>query len=84
MKNKRKAELCQIDAVEWLRIKVCLPTYWCEVNHNSPVLWFKGKIVAKLNEHTIVYNIWNKKFNIRIRRMMCISNGEIFEQVYKL
>lgn len=84
MKKKRKTELRQTDAVEGLRIKVCLPTRWCEVNHNSPVLWFKGKIVAKLSERTIVYNIWNKKFNIRIRHMACISNGEIFEQVYKL
>lgn len=56
-----------------MRIKVCLPTVWCQVHSDSPYQWLKGYIREVPNENTITISIKSKKVG-RIERMMCFRD----------
>lgn len=56
------------------RIKLPLPTVWCEVRDNRPMIWFKGTVV-EANEKSFVANVWNKKHKLRIERLFCKNPG---------
>lgn len=56
-----------------MRIKMALPTKWCQVRSHSPYQWLKGKIVEIPNDNCIVVSIYSKKVG-RIKRMMCFRN----------
>lgn len=74
MKNNKNIT----DPYVGMKIKICLPTNWCQVDSLSPYQWLKGKIIEiPLNRETgepykdaIVISIWSKKVG-RINRMMC-------------
>ena len=56
-----------------MRIKMALPTCWCQVISNSPYQWLKGKIIEIPNDNCIIVSIYSKKVG-RIKRMMCFRN----------
>lgn len=58
-----------------MRIKMALPTYWCQVISNSPYQWLKGKIIEIPNDDCIIVSIYSKKVG-RIERMMCFRNKD--------
>ena len=68
-----------------MKIKICLPTKWCQVNSPSPYQWLKGKVIeipisretGEPCENSIIVSIWSKKVG-RINRMQCFrqKNGE--------
>lgn len=66
-----------------MRIKIALPTSWCQVRSASPMQWLKGRIIEIPNEKTIVVSIWSRRVG-RIPRMMCFrkENGA-FDHIIK-
>ena len=56
-----------------MRIKMALPTYWCQVKSKSLYQWLKGKIIEMPNDNCIVVSIYSKKVG-QIKRMMCFRN----------
>ena len=66
-----------------MRIKVKLPTMWCQIHSDSPYHLMKGKVIEMPNEKTIVISIWSKKCG-KIDRMMCFKslNG-YFNNIFK-
>ena len=67
-----------------MRIKMALPTYWCQVISNSPYQWLKGKIIEFPNDNCIIVSIYSKKVG-RIKRMMCFRNKDSgnFDKIIK-
>jgi hypothetical protein len=65
-----------------MRIKIALPTSWCQVHNDSPYCWLKGKIIEIPNDKTIVISIWSKKVG-KIERMMCFKRDGIFQKIIK-
>ena len=65
-----------------MRIKIALPTRWCEVIDDSPYQWLKGKIIEVPNQNTIVVSVKSKKVG-RIDRMMCFRTNNKFLKVIK-
>lgn len=67
-----------------MRIKMALPTYWCQVISDSPYQWLKGKIIEILNDNCIIVSIYSKKVG-RIERMMCFRNKDTgkFDKIIK-
>ena len=37
-----------------MRIKMALPTFWCQIKSNSPYQWLKGKIIEIPNDNCII------------------------------
>ena len=70
------------DAYVGMRIKIALPTTWCEVHSDSPYQWLKGKVIEMPNENTIVINIWSKRVG-RINRMMCFKKDGVFQNIIR-
>lgn len=58
-----------------MRIKMALPTYWCQVISDSPYQWLKGKIIEMVSDDCIVVSIYSKKVG-RINRMMCFRDKD--------
>lgn len=56
-----------------MRIKIALPTIWCQIYSDSLYHWMKGKIIKVPNNDTIVISIWSKKVG-RINNMMCFRD----------
>lgn len=63
------------------RIKCGMLSRWLGMPTRKPFTWFKGTITnvyySKNGQQSIVINVWNKKFNLRLKDMMCVPrNGE--------
>lgn len=66
-----------------MKIKIALPTSWCQVKSNSPIQWLKGKVIeipinkqtGKPCDNAIVVSIWSKKVG-RIERMLCFKKED--------
>ena len=56
-----------------MRIKIALPTTWCQMHSDSPYQWLKGRIIEMPNADTIVVSIWSRRVG-RIDRMMCFRD----------
>ena len=79
MRNNREIENPYVG----MRIKMALPTSWCQVHSDSPYQWLKGKII-EVSNNSIVVSIYSKKVG-RIGRMMCFRNKETgrFDKIIK-
>ena len=64
-----------------MRIKIALPTIWCQVHSNSPYCWLKGKII-EVKENSIIIKIWSKKVG-HIEKMMCFKEKNCYINVIK-
>lgn len=68
--------LKQEEAKVGLRIKIALPTKWCEVNAPTQNIWLEGKIV-EAGEKWIIVKAKSKKYLFGIERLQCFpKNGE--------
>ena len=67
-----------------MRIKIALPTKWCQVKSNSLYQWLKGKIIEIPTNNCIIVSIYSKKVG-RIERMMCFRNKDTgkFDKIIK-
>lgn len=68
-----------------MRIKMALPTRWCEVHSDSPYQWLKGKIIEVSNSgNSIVVSVYSKRVG-KIDRMMCFRNKKTnkFDKIIK-
>ena len=77
-----------------MRIKVALPTIWCEVpDHHSPRVWMKGKIIdvnvdkknpTKISAFTFSCKWYKHHYYFKIDRMWTAANKEtgVFPQMY--
>ncbi len=81
MKNKKDIT----EPYVGMRIKMALPTSYCEVPSKKPLQWLKGKVISMPNNNTIVVSIWSKKWKFRIDDMMCFrKNGKFIKIVEQL
>lgn len=68
------------EATVGLRIKIALPTKWCEVNAPTTHIWLEGKIteVGKKDEHHwIIVKAKSKKYLFGIENLQCFpKDGE--------
>lgn len=66
-----------------MRIKIALPTSWCQVHSDSPYQWLKGKII-EVSNNSITLSLYSKKVG-RIEAMMCFRNKETgrFDKIIK-
>lgn len=72
MKNYLKSSESKVG----MRVKVALPTKWCQVPSKAPFTWFKGTVIERTDK-CILVNVWNRKWNIRIDRLQCFAqDGE--------
>lgn len=80
MRNNKEIE----NAYVGMRIKIALPTSWCQVHSDSPYQWLKGKVIEIPNENCIIVSIYSKIVG-RIDRMMCFKNKETskFDKIIK-
>lgn len=66
-----------------MKIKIALPTSWCQVKSNSPIQWLKGKITSipidkrtgEPSKDAIIVSVWSKKVG-RIDSMLCFRDKE--------
>jgi hypothetical protein len=65
-----------------MRIKMALPTTWCQVHSDSPYQWLKGKIIEIPNENCIIVHIWSKRVG-RIDRMQCSRKDGEYQKIIK-
>lgn len=77
-----------------MRIKVAFPRVWCEVQHTSPIVWMKGKIIDVNLDKTDPTKVVGFTFNCRwkkhhyyfkIDRMWTAAHKEtgVYQQIYK-
>ena len=80
MRNNKEIK----DVYVGMRIKMALPTSWCQVRSNSPYHWLKGKIIEIPSDNCIIVSIYSKKVG-RINRMMCFRNKKTgkFDKIIK-
>ena len=57
-----------------MRIKIALPTRWCQVHSDSPYCWLKGKVI-EVKDDSIIIKAWSKRVG-HIERMMCFKDKE--------
>ena len=68
--------LKQEEAKAGMRIKVSLPTRWCEVNAPTQHIWLEGKITEATNKYILI-NCKSKKYLFGIKNMQCFpKDGE--------
>ena len=75
-----------------MRIKIALPTSWCQVKDRSPIQWLKGKITSIPTDKrtgepckdAIIVSVWSKKVG-RINNMLCFRDKETgtFDHIIK-
>ena len=75
-------ELTQDKVYKGMKIKMPLPTSWCQVRERSPYVWFKGTIL-EVNEKSIVVSLWTKKHKFHIERMFCPLREGRYQRIYK-
>jgi hypothetical protein len=75
-------ELTQDEVYKGMKIKMALPTSWCQLRERSPYVWFKGTIL-EANEKSIVVNLWSKKHKFHIERMFCVIRDGRYPKIYK-
>jgi hypothetical protein len=71
------------DGYVGMRIKIALPTSWCQVHSDSPMQWLKGKITkipinrgtGKPCNNTIIVSVWSKKVG-RLKNMLCFKQED--------
>lgn len=71
------------DSFIGMKIKIRLPTSWCQVISNSPYQWLKGKVIEIPNNNTIIVNVKSKAVG-RIERMMCFRKDGVFPKIIEL
>lgn len=75
-----------------MKIKIALPTSWCQVKSDSPIQWLKGKITSIPTDKrtgepckdAIIVSVWSKKVG-RIDNMLCFRDKETgaFDHIIK-
>lgn len=66
------------------KIKCGISSKWLEISTRKPFIWMKGTIIEVNNRnghHSIVVNLWNRKFNIRIKNLMCFPKDEEYKRI---
>ena len=76
-------ELTKDEVYSGMKIKMALPTCWCQVRERSPYVWLKGTIL-EANEKSIVVNLWNKKHKFHIERMFCVIKDFKRDKTYSI
>lgn len=67
-----------------LKVKVALPGSWCGVRQISTYVWFRCEIIEVNSDKAITLgNLWNKKYNMRIDRLMCFSKDGEYKRLKK-
>ena len=60
-----------------MKIKIGLPTTWCQVYSRKQLQWLKGKVIEVCNPNTIVVSCKSKKVG-KIDRLMCFRKKDTF------
>ncbi len=71
------------DAYVGMKVKVALPTNWCQVKSDSPIQWLKGKVIeipidrrtGEPCDFSIIVSVWSKKVG-RISRLQCFKDED--------
>lgn len=78
MKNNKPIK----DPVVGMRVKLSLPTRWCQVQSNSPYIWFKARII-EVNENSIILANLKSKKCCGIDRLMCFKENGVYKKIIK-
>ena len=88
MRNNKKIT----EAYVGMKIKIALPTSWCQVKSNSPIQWLKGKVIkvpinketGKPSDDAIIVSVWSKRVG-KINRLLIFKkqNGEFDHIIIK-
>lgn len=67
-----------------MRIKIALPTRWCQIKTCKKNLWLKGIVTQVATKDSICVRIWSMKYkHLKIDSMFCMRKNGVFPNIVK-
>lgn len=80
MKNKKEIT----EPYVGMRIKIVLPSSWCQIKTPKKVLWLKGKVTEVSSKNSISVKIWSRKYWwLKVDSMFCIRKNGVYPNIVK-